>query len=170
MRARPKYVLPITGTLTQGANSIQTLTKSGALTEGHMHITISGEESGPIQYNDTAATAQTVIQAMAAVGSGNMLVTGGPIASAPFVCTTAGTLEGKATPTITITNPTFNDARTATVTETKAGVVGSYRGFPKDDTILIKTDGIGLGYYNSGTTRTPTWTAMDSTEWGTVPG
>lgn len=177
MRVRPKYILPITGTLTQGVDPVQTLTADAAAVEGSFKITMDAVETAAIAWNSTAAQIKVIVEAHVSVGSGNCTVTGGPVNThtSPIVITGANDLSGKPFPTITITSDSTLDATgdapvTISVAQTVTGVVGSYRGFPKDDTILIKTDGIGLAYYNAGTSHKPTWTALKSGVWGSDAG
>ena len=83
---------------------------------GTATLTIGGNTTSALAWNATAATVQTALEALAAVGSGKAVCTGGPWPAA-IVATFAASLGNLAPAT---GNPTLHNA-TLTITETTPG-------------------------------------------------
>ncbi|MFE6126736.1 hypothetical protein ACFQ6Q_00465 [Streptomyces sp. NPDC056437] len=106
-------------------NEIQTLTVTGAPTGGTFTITWSGQTTGAIAYNATAAVVQTALEALSNIAPGDVVVTGA--AGGPWTLTWGGTqlgenvaaptttesFTGGTTPDITIATTTGGDTATA---------------------------------------------------------
>lgn len=71
-------------------DEVQTLTVTGAPTGGTFTVTYSGQTTGNIAYNASAATVQTALEALSNIGAGEAVVTGS--AGGPWTVTFAGTL------------------------------------------------------------------------------
>lgn len=162
-------ILTITGTVTDGVNAKQTLTADAAAGIGSFKISYDSVKTSAIAWDATAAGVQAALEAHASIGSGNVSVTGGPVNvhTVPLVVEFIGALAGMPIGALSITDDATlldgpeGSAVTITPTvDTVTGVVGSLRGMPMD-TMLFKSDGIGIIYYNAGTSNTPTWTAIE---------
>lgn len=74
-------------------NTIQRI--NSTLTAGTFTLTFNGNTTAAINFNDSAATIQTRLQALASIGAGNVTVTGGPLnldrVDVAFTGTFAGT-------------------------------------------------------------------------------
>ncbi|MFJ7990340.1 hypothetical protein [Streptomyces sp. NPDC096351] len=106
-------------------NEIQTLTVTGGPTGGTFTITFSGQTTGAIAYNASAATVQTALEALSNVNAGDIKVTGN--AGGPWTLTYGGqylgenvgavttteTFTGGTSPDITIATTTGGDTATA---------------------------------------------------------
>lgn len=106
-------------------NEVQTLTVTGGPTGGTFTITFSGQTTGNIAYNATAAVVQTALEALSNVNPGDIVVTGN--AGGPWTLTFGGqylgenvtqvttteAFTGGATPDITIATTTGGDVATA---------------------------------------------------------
>ena len=99
---------------------VQTISITGTPTGGDFPVVFNGAAT-MLPYNSSASTAQTNLQALSTIGSGNVLCTGGPLPGTPIVCTFAGTkatgqqplmtsysgnLTGGSSPTVAITHTT----------------------------------------------------------------
>jgi hypothetical protein len=119
--------LPSIGVGTGGTNEVQTVTVTGAPTGGTFTLTYSGQTTGPIAYNATAAAVQTALTGLSNVGTGNVAVTGA--SGGPYTVTFQGTLAdtdvaqmtatasltGGTTPGVTVATQTAGVARTPNV-------------------------------------------------------
>jgi hypothetical protein len=83
------------------SNEVQTVTITGAPTGGTFTLTWSGQTTGAIAYNATAATVQTALEALSNIAPGDVTVTGN--AGGPYTLTWGGTQLGEdvAAPTAT---------------------------------------------------------------------
>lgn len=79
----------------------QSLTITGSPTGGTFTLTFGGQTTATINWNDTAATVQTRLQALTSIGAGNALVTGS--AGGPWTVEFSGTLAKTAEALITLT-------------------------------------------------------------------
>ncbi|TXS42932.1 hypothetical protein [Streptomyces sp. t39] len=99
-------------------NEVQTLTVTGGPTGGTFTITWSGQTTGAIAYNATAAQVQTALEALSNIAPGDVAVTGA--AGGPWTLTWGGTQLGEnvAAPTTTeaFTGGTSPDITIATTT------------------------------------------------------
>lgn len=161
-------ILAITGTVTDGVNAKQTLTANKDAAEGSFKISYASVKTAAIAWDATAAGVQAALEAHASIGSGNVSVTGGPVNdhTAPLIVEFIGALAGMPIGALSITDAeTLLDGASAAVTitptvDTVTGVVGTARGLPVD-TLIWKNNGVGIMYYNSGTSNVPVWNAME---------
>lgn len=66
----------------QGRKEVQQLAITAQA--GTYKLSFEGEETAPIQYGASAAKAQEALEALVAIGSGGVTVSGGPLKSGPF--------------------------------------------------------------------------------------
>lgn len=98
-----KDVVKIAGTILAQAgydDKVRWLSYVGTVTAGTFTITVGANTTTALAYNATAATIQTAIAALASVGSGNVLVTGGILTATPMRILFTGTLANIASPTL----------------------------------------------------------------------
>jgi hypothetical protein len=82
-------------------DKVRWLSFVGTVTAGTFTITVGANTTAALAFNATASTIQTAIAGLASVGSGNVLVTGGLLTSAPMRILFTGTLANS------VTNPTL---------------------------------------------------------------
>src|SRR5260221_13550271 len=92
-------------------DEVQQIALTGSPTGGTFTLTFGGNTTAAINWNDPASTVQTRLQALASIGAGNALVTGGPGPATPrgggFSGTLGKTAEGVITrPTNSLTGGT----------------------------------------------------------------
>ena len=75
-----------------GTPDSQTVSISGTPTGGTFALGYGGQITAPIAYNAAASAVQSALQALSAIGSGNLTCSGGPLPGTPVACTFAGTL------------------------------------------------------------------------------
>ncbi|MEU9947096.1 hypothetical protein [Streptomyces sp. NPDC047939] len=99
-------------------NEVQTLTVTGGPTGGTFTITFSGQTTGALAYNATAAQVQTALEALSNIAPGDVVVTGN--AGGPWTLTWGGAQLGEnvaqPTTTETFTGGTTPDITIATTT------------------------------------------------------
>lgn len=85
------------------ANDVQTVTVTGNPTGGTFTLTLQGQITAAIAFNATAGNVRAALEALAGVGVGNVVVTGGPAPGSAFTVTFFGTLAGQPMPVLTAT-------------------------------------------------------------------
>lgn len=75
------------------ANEKQTATIGGSPTGGTFTLTFSGQTTGTIAYNASAATVEAALEALSTIGQGNVQVTGS--AGGPYTVEFVGALAGQ---------------------------------------------------------------------------
>lgn len=98
-----KDVVKIAGTMLAQAgydDKVRWLSFVGTVTAGTFTITVGANTTSALAYNASAATIQTAVAALASVGSGNVLITGGPLTSLPMRILFTGALANIASPTL----------------------------------------------------------------------
>jgi hypothetical protein len=102
--AAHRYFDPTVAVVTQAQyDETQSITITGAPTGGTFTLTFGGNTTAAINWNDPASTVQTRLQALASIGAGNALVTGGPGPATPFIVEFAGTMAKTSEALITLT-------------------------------------------------------------------
>lgn len=102
-----------------GLNEQQTL--SSDRTGGTFTLTFGGDTTGPLQAaNETAANVQTALEALAAIGVGQVACSGGPLDTDPIVIEFTGTLAETDVALLTVTDSGTGGTAVA-VAETVAG-------------------------------------------------
>lgn len=118
------------GTVQLDTCSVQTVTITGGPTGGTFTLTFNSQTTTALAYNATASTVQTALEALSSIGTGNVLVTGGPGPATPYVLTfvgdlgqqalsavtAAGSFTGGASPAIAVAQTTVGAAPTQIAT------------------------------------------------------
>lgn len=111
-----------------GTAEIQTLTGGGTISGGTYTISFNGATTTAIVWNVNAAAVQAAMEALATVGSGNVVVTGGPVSSTPLTFTFQGNRSGDV-PQITASAASLTGSSpTLTPATSTPGVAGSVDG------------------------------------------
>lgn len=113
-------------TVGQGpTNEVHKIALTGVYTAGNFTITYNfgagNVTTANIAWNATAATVQAAIVALAGVGAGQCVVTGGPGPSSPWFVTWTGTLAGTAVAVGTINGSGLTGTGSVVVVETQHG-------------------------------------------------
>ncbi|MGS2592131.1 hypothetical protein [Streptomyces hebeiensis] len=99
-------------------NEVQSVTITGGPTGGTFTLTFSGQTTGAIAYNATAATVQTALEALSNINPGDLAVTGN--AGGPYAVTFGGAYLGdnvaQMTATASLTGGTTPGVTVATTT------------------------------------------------------
>lgn len=104
-------------------DEVQTLTEGGSgLTS--FTITYSGQTTSSLDDDATAAEVQAALEALSNLAPGDVVVTGGPLATGPFVLTFGGTLADTNVAAVT-TTPTGGTGTVVVATTTAGGTEGS---------------------------------------------
>ncbi len=113
--SRPSYIDP-----GSARDEVQELTVSA--TAGAFTLNSAGDITAPIAFNAPAAAVRSALEALPDVGAGNVEVSGGPGASAPYLITYVGALADQAVTTPTADTSKLNGAgKSAAVVELAAG-------------------------------------------------
>jgi hypothetical protein len=83
-------------------NARQEIDVPAAVTDGTFTLEFGGEVTPPIPHNATAATVQSELEGLPSIGGGNIAVSGGDGAAAPFIATFTGVLGNNPEPAIAI--------------------------------------------------------------------
>lgn len=105
-------------------DEVQTIQVTGAPTGGTYTLSFGGNTTGTINWNDPASTVQTRLQALASIGSGKALVTGGPGPATPYTVEFVSTLgfASQALITLTTNSLTGGTSPSVSITRAQAGV------------------------------------------------
>jgi hypothetical protein len=107
-------------------NEVQSLATTGTPTGGTFRLTYAGAQTAPIAYNATSAAVQSALEALSNIAPGDVVVTGGPGPTTPYVFTFGGTLAGANVAQMTVAATyTGGTSPTATITTTTGGVAGA---------------------------------------------
>lgn len=98
-------------TLHADRNEKVTLTEADAITAGDYTLTFGAQTTDAIAFNASIATIQTELEDLSSIGEGNVVVTGGPLASAPVVIEFVGV---------------FRNTNVGAVTSTQTGLTGTF--------------------------------------------
>ncbi|QDT41057.1 hypothetical protein Pan241w_11160 [Gimesia alba] len=112
-----------------GTNEVQTLTFTGTPTSGSVGVSFAGEEA-LIPYDATAAEAETLLEALSTIGSGNVDVTGGDWPGTPLTVEFIGDLGQTDQPQLVVDN-----------TSVHVAIVESTKGVPQPTVVVETTDG-----------------------------
>jgi hypothetical protein len=110
-------------TVVAGTNERQTLTSTatgGSITLTYTDATGS-QTTTAIQFNDSAATIDTRLEALTKIGAGQVTVGGGPLNTTPVTIDFTGTLAAQPIRALTVDN-TLATGGTASIAETTPGV------------------------------------------------
>ncbi len=90
------------GPYTPDTNQVESATVTGAPTGGTFTLTFSGQTTGAIAFNATAAAVQTALAALSNIGAGNVAVTGA--SGGPYTVTFVGAMFASSEATMTATS------------------------------------------------------------------
>lgn len=154
-------------------NERQTVTITGGPTGGTFQLTLNGEQTAAIAYNATASAVQTALIALPSVQPGDVLVTGGPGPSVPYVVefrgqyaqadvtlmTASHAFTGGTTPAIGVTQTTAAVAPAADdVTPVMPGEVNVYVDTLYSAIGTSQFTGDFAAGWGIGDRRNPVWT------------
>lgn len=133
---------------TTGTNDVFTISVTGTPTGGSFTVNVDGV-TATINYNSTAAAAQTALQALSTVGSGNLTVTGGPLPGSALVGAWTNNYQGKFknAPTIGTNSLTGGTSPTPSIAHTTSGVVGDLGAYGTYGWDCVGSDGALTGSY-----------------------
>ncbi|BDI29407.1 hypothetical protein CCAX7_14580 [Capsulimonas corticalis] len=143
------------GAPVNGVDEVHTIT--GAATGGTIPFTYGNRQTAQLPFNVSAAALQTALQGLGSINAGNVICTGGPLGTAPIVCTFGGELSGLDVPMISVDN-TLATGGVVSVASTTNGVSGTARGSLPGASLTDTTNAIA--YINTGTAAKPTWTKV----------
>jgi hypothetical protein len=98
------------------ASDVWTLSIAGNPTGGTFTLSFAGQTTAAIPFNATSAQVQTALQALAAIGPGNVACAGGPLPSTNVTITFAGTLGFQTQSPISISNGNLTGGTSPTTT------------------------------------------------------
>lgn len=104
-------------------DEVQTLTEGGSGLTSYT-ITWNGQTTASIDDDATAAEVQAALEALSNIGVGDVVVTGGPLATGPFTVTFTGALADTNVAAMT-TTPTGGTGTVVVATTTAGGTEGS---------------------------------------------
>jgi hypothetical protein len=106
---------------------VQTITITGGPTGGTFTLTFGANTTAAINWNDPASTVQTRLTALASIGAGNCVVSGGPGPSTPYRVTFINTMAGtdQAAITLATNSLTGGTSPSVTIAETLKGAAGA---------------------------------------------
>jgi hypothetical protein len=109
---------------TNPVNEVQSLSITGSPTGGSFTLSFRGQTTSAIAYNATAAAVQAALEALPAIGSGNVVCTGGPLPGTAVTITFQNVLGGLNVPQISVAsnNLTGGTSPTPSVSTTTQGV------------------------------------------------
>lgn len=158
------YGYQTAGVPSVGVDEIQTLTIGGTPTGGSFTLTFEGYTTAAIAWTAVDATLiadiQAKLEALANIGTGNVLVTDTTMTSGIGAATLTFRVGlGKKDVGLVVANSSLTGTTpTVVVALTTTGVDASARGAAKGATLTDITN--GKQYINSGTPAAPTWTVV----------
>ncbi|MCK5642321.1 MAG: hypothetical protein KAJ19_16055, partial [Gammaproteobacteria bacterium] len=148
--------IPVEGTPVNGTDEVLIATVNGGPAGGTFRLSFEGFATAAIAHNASAATVQAALVAIASIGAGGCVVTGG--AGGPWTITFGGNL-GKLGITSLLTMSTNSltggAAPDVTVAESVPGVTATQRGSDPGTTLIDVVNAVF--YQNTGTALAPIW-------------
>lgn len=150
-----KGLLILEGAPSDGQDEVQTVTLDGSPTGGNYRLSFRDHVTAEIAHDASSGDVQSALEALGAVGSGNVGVSGS--AGGPYTVTFQGTLAKLALPLLVLAynNLEGDGDEDVTIAEDTTGQTASYRGSPKGTPLVDTTN--GKLYYNAGTALEPVW-------------
>lgn len=129
--------------LPKGVSAVQLVTIGGAPTGGTFTLSFVNQATAPIAYNADAASVAAAVNALSAIGSGNVTVTGS--AGGPYTVTFGGVLATTPVPTLSsdASGLTGGTSPSVVVSVVQKGVLAAGQGLPPWD----------FDYYDFGSTQ-----------------
>lgn len=142
VRLAPNLTLKA-GTLLEmvsAASEVQTVTGNTGVTAGTYRLSVLGQWTAPLAFDANAAAVQAALQALPAVGTGGITVSGGHLGTATaFTLTYAGLLANSPMPLVAVdeTALTNSGAAIAVAATTQGASVGTYKAYASGDAKLV---------------------------------
>ena len=125
----------------QAVNEVHLIEGSGTIGGGTWTVTVNGQTTGTIAHSANAATIQTALEALSNVEPGDVMVSGGPIASDDVELAFSGNLGGQA---VTVT---VNDA-SLTGTDPELSISVTTEGLPMANKLVGDgSNGVQVGAF-----------------------
>jgi hypothetical protein len=164
-------------TIQTQCDEVQTVTITGSPTGGTFTLTFGGNTTAAINWNDSAATVQTRLTALASIGSNNATVSGGPGPATPFTVEFIGTLADASQSLITLNNNSLTGGVSPSVSITRAQggqgwtTISAYtlRYVCGQVFLTVALQGSNLGCRVSSGAYLPINTAANAKLWEAVP-
>jgi hypothetical protein len=123
------YTAPTNATTaldTATASDVQTITVTGTPAGGTFTLTLNSATTSAIAYNAAASAVQTALEALSTVGTGNVVVTGGPGPGTAWIATFGGALSSQNVTLMTASGAllTGGSSPTVSVAHTTPGKTG----------------------------------------------
>lgn len=145
-------VIRLTGSET---SEVQTLTITGTPTAGSFRVSFKGVSSGTIAYNAIASVVQSTLELMSTIGTGNVLVAGGPLPGTPVTLTFQNNLANQDLPLASVISAAFTGGTTpAGAIATTTPGVGLYDPLGSWFVLGATRDGVVPSYNNDEETFT----------------
>jgi len=125
-----------------GVNEIQTIGIPASITSGTFTMTYNGQTTGTIAWNASAGTVEAALKTLTNIDSGDVTVTGGPGASAIWICEFKGNLAGTELVLMGGDGTLLAGGHAVTVVETTPGVTA----VNEQQTLTIPADTNGGTY------------------------
>lgn len=140
--------LGYSGTLTAAANEVQLCTRAGTISGGTFTLTYDGKTTTALAHTANAATIQAALEVLPNVGTGDWVVTGGPVSTTNVTFTAGAALAGRNLSQISITSD-LTGGGTVTVSTTTPGTAGYVRStlFTEWTTLAELTGQLHVGNY-----------------------
>lgn len=135
-----------TSPLSSGTNEVQRLTISGSPSQGSCAVTFGGQ-TATINYDDTSSEAQTSLEALSSIGTGNVSCSGGPLPGTPIDYTFIGDLAAT-----NVAQATVNDALLKYKTESTTSGTGAQSEVQRFSATPAPASGTWTATYSGQTT------------------
>lgn len=107
-----------------GTNATQTVTMSGTPTAGTFELSFGGNATSALQFDATSSEVQAALEALSSVGTGNVLVSGGPFPGTPMTVEFRNALGSSVQPLLAVTNDDLTGGTSPSVA-VMAGTAGA---------------------------------------------
>lgn len=116
-------------TKSNGTNEVQTATKSGTISGGTFTLSVGGSTTPALAHDASTATVKAAVEALPAVGTSNVNVTGSPLSSGNMIFTFTGDLAATPVALLTLTS-SLTGGGSVSLTRTTVGVYGYIQSAP----------------------------------------
>lgn len=121
-----------------GASEVQLLTPGGTISGGTWTITFEGQTTAALDFDANAATVQAALEALSTIGTGNILVTGGPIDSGAITLTFRNQLGFQNVSQVTVDDGSLTGSTPSvtpsTTTAGSSGTRGTFKPYASGNT------------------------------------
>lgn len=117
------------------SNEVVTITATGTVSGGTYTITVNGQTTAAIDYNDVNADVISALEALSNIAPGEVVASGGALPTTPLVLTFGGTLQDTDL-TISVSSASLTGGGSYTATETTKGGQSAYGVYETPDRFL----------------------------------